>query len=106
MKEHVHTEQEILETIAFQDASGSAQRGTQHGSKLARLPVDSWQASVLRQSPDVMLAHSASELRGVMGDPEAAVVFLPQAALVNDEIIERICVESSLDKLIIWETND
>jgi hypothetical protein len=39
-----------------------------------------------------------------MQKPETAVIFLPQTAMVTAEIIERICIESPLAKMIIWET--
>jgi len=95
---------DILETLAFQDAAEGAQQGRQHFSRLARLPAGSWQAELIRRSPDVTTVDSAETLRAAMGTPDVAVIFLPQTAFVTGEIIERICFESPLSKMIIWET--
>lgn len=95
---------ELLETLAFQEASESALHGKQHASRIARLPVDSWQAEIIRQSSDIVIAESAESLRAAMQKPETVVIFLPQTAMVTGEIIERICAENPLAKMIIWET--
>lgn len=97
---------EILETLAFQEAAETAQQGRQHYSRLARLPAGSWQAELIRQSPEVTVADSAETLRSAMGKPDVAVIFLPQTAFVTAEIIERVCSESPLSKMIIWETGE
>lgn len=57
---------ELLETLAFQEASESALHGKQHASRIARLPVDSWQAEIIRQSSDIVIAESAESLRAAM----------------------------------------
>lgn len=103
----VNTQQakEILETLAFQNAAEGAQQGRQHHSRLARLPAGSWQAEMIRKSADVTVAESPETLRRAMETPEAAVIFLPQTAFVTADIIERICAESPLSKMIIWETD-
>lgn len=95
--------QEILETLAFQEAAESAQHGRQHYSRLARLPAGSWQSDMIRQSADVVVAESPETLRSAMVRPETAIIFLPHTAFVTAEIIERICSESPLSKMIIWE---
>jgi mannitol-1-phosphate/altronate dehydrogenase len=99
-----HEAKDILETLAFQTAAESAQQGRQHYSRIARLPAGSWQAELIRESRDVTTADSAEALRRVMAKPEVAVIFLPQTAFVTGDIIERICSESPLSKMIIWET--
>jgi hypothetical protein len=96
---------DILETLAFQTASEGAQQGRQHYSRVARLPAGSWQAELIGQAPDVTTADSAETLRAAMGTPDVAVIFLPQTAFVTGDIIERICSESPLSKMIIWETD-
>jgi len=95
---------DILETLAFQEAAEGAQKGRQHFSRLARLPVGSWQADLIRQSADVHTADSAESFRAAMAAPDVAVIFLPQSAFITGDIIERICCESPLSKMIIWET--
>jgi len=95
---------ELLETLAFQEAAGSARHGFHHASRLARLPAGGWQAEMIRQAADVVVAEDAESLRAAMQKPETAVIFLPQTAMVTAEIIERICIESPLAKMIIWET--
>lgn len=96
---------EVLETIAVQQAADKSMQGMQHMSRLAKLAVNSWQAEVIRNAPSVRIANNATELRELMGDPEAAVIFLPRTAAVNAGIIERICSESVLNKLLIWEAD-
>lgn len=96
---------EILETLAIQNAADTARQGSQHGSRVARLAVSSWQAEIIRHSPEIKTALTPTELRALMGDPAHHVIFLPQAAMVTAEIIERICAEFSLNKMLIWETN-
>lgn len=96
---------DILETLAFQHAAEGAQQGRQHFSRLARLPAGSWQADLIRQSEDVHTADSPESFRAAMGLPDVAVIFLPQSAFITGEIIERICSESPLSKMIIWETD-
>ncbi|MDP2204696.1 MAG: hypothetical protein Q8K65_00135 [Alphaproteobacteria bacterium] len=95
---------DILETLAFQTAAEGAQQGRQHYSRVAHLPAGSWQAELIGRSPDVTTADSAETLRAAMGQPDVAVIFLPQTAFVTADIIERICCESPLSKMIIWET--
>lgn len=103
----VNTQQakDILETLAFQEAAESAQQGRQHHSRLARVPAGSWQAELIREAPDVALAESAEGFREAMAAPDNAVIFLPQSAFVTADIIEQICRESPLSKMIIWETD-
>ena len=96
---------EILETLAFQEAAEGAQQGRQHYSRLARLPAGSWQAELIRQSPDVTVAESPETLRRAMEAADSPVIFLPQTAIVTADVIERICAESPLSKMIIWETD-
>lgn len=96
---------ELLETLAFQEAAEGALHGRQHASRIARLPVDSWQAEIIRTSEDIVAVESAESLRAAMQKPETVVIFLPQTAMVTGEIIERICAESPLAKMIIWETD-
>lgn len=97
---------ELLETLAVNHAADKSTHGLQHASRLARLKVNSWQADIIRSSPEIKTANNPPELRALMGDPEPAVIFLPQSAMITAEIIERICSESSLNKMIVWETND
>lgn len=97
---------ELLETLAVSHAADKSTHGLQHASRLARLKVNSWQADMIRGSSEIRTANNPPELRALMGDPEATVIFLPQSAMITAEIIERICSESSLNKMIIWETDD
>ena len=96
---------EILETLAVQDAADTARHGMQHGSRIARLQVSSWQAEIIRHSPEIKLARTPVEFRALMEDPAAHVIFLPQDAFITAEIIDRICAESPFNKMVIWETN-
>jgi len=94
----------LLETLAFQEAAEGALHGRQHASRLARLPAGGWQAEMVRRAADAVVAENAESLRTAMENPETVVIFLPQTAMVTAEIIERICAESPLAKMIIWET--
>lgn len=95
---------ELLETLAFQEAAEGALHGRQHASRIARLPAGGWQAEMIRQATDVVVVENAESLRVAMEKPETVVIFLPQTAMVTAEIIERVCAESPLAKMIIWET--
>lgn len=95
---------DILETLAFQEAADGALHGKQHNCRLARLNPGSWQVEMIRQSGDVATVESATDFRTAMASPDIAVIFLPQTAMITAEIIERICSESPLSKMIIWET--
>lgn len=95
---------ELLETLAVHHAADKLQHGLQHGSRIAKLEVNSWQADIIRNSPDIRTAQNPTELRVLMEDPGAAVIFLPRSAMVTADIIERICAEAPLNKMIIWET--
>ncbi len=93
----------LLETLAFQEAAEGALHGRQHASRIAHLPAGGWQAEMIRQAADVAVVENAESLRAAMQKPETVVIFLPQTAMVTAEIIERICAESPLAKMIIWE---
>jgi hypothetical protein len=104
MKMSAQEANEILETLALSHAADKSQHGLQHGSRIARIEVNSWHADKIRNS-EVSTANNPAELRALMENPDAAVIFLPQTAMVTAEIIERICAEAPLNKMIIWETN-
>jgi hypothetical protein len=95
----------ILELLALQGVSEGACRGPDHGSTICRLPVKSWQADILRTAPDVPQALDPMGLRKAMQDPGMPIIFVPEEAIVTREVIERICVENPLNKMIIWETD-
>lgn len=97
---------DLLQTLAVNHAADSARHGLDHASRIGRLRVNSWQADVIRGASDIRAANNPPELRVLMADPSAAVIFLPQSAMVTADIIDRICSESALAKTIIWETND
>jgi hypothetical protein len=95
---------EILKTLAIHQAADRAAHGVQHGSRIARIEVGSWQAEIIRASSEIRSALDSDTLRALMGDRNIAVIFLPQEALVTAEIIDRICYESPFNKMIIWES--
>ncbi|MBI1215459.1 MAG: hypothetical protein GC185_06550 [Alphaproteobacteria bacterium] len=97
---------ELLETLALNHAAEFSLHGEQHASRVAKLAVSSWQAEIIRASNDIAQAENPEELRSLMADRDCAVIFLPQSAMVTAEIIDRICRESTFDKMIVWETND
>lgn len=97
---------ELLETLAIGHAADKSQQGLDNASRVARLKVNSWQADIIRNAPDIRVANNPPELRARMADPEGYVIFLPRSAMITAEIIERICSESVLNKMIIWETDD
>lgn len=96
---------DILRTLAVHQAADESETGAHHASRVARLQVNSWQAEIIRHSNEIATANDAAELRSLMADRDTAVIFLPQGAPVTAEIIDRICVESPFDKMIIWESN-
>lgn len=98
-------QQDILEVMAFQEAAERAQQGLCHRSSICRLPVGSWQADMIRQAQTEDLVTTPADLRHAMENPDRAIIFLSHEAMVTEEIIERICVESSLGKMIVWETD-
>lgn len=98
--------QELLETLAIQQAVDTAPHGFDHASRVGRLKVNSWQADIIRKAQEIPAATNPSELRALMAKQDAPLIFLPQSAMITSEIIDRICSESSFGKTIIWETND
>jgi hypothetical protein len=105
MEVNAQEARQLLESVAISHAADKSQQGLQHASRLARLQVGSWQADVIRNSPEIRSANNPPELRALMADRDVAIVFVPQSAMVTAEIIERTCAESSFNKLIIWEDN-
>ena len=97
---------DLLQTLAVNHAADYARHGFDHASRVARLKVNSWQADIIRGAADIRPANNPPELRALMADPNVALIFLPQSAMVTADIIDRICSESALSKTIIWETND
>lgn len=97
---------DLLQTLALNHATDGARHGFDHATRIARLKPGSWQADVLRNAADAEVANNPPELRALMAKPETVVIFLPQSAMITAEIIDRICAEASLSKMIIWETND
>lgn len=94
---------EILKSLSIQQAASTAAHGMTHASRIAVLSAESWQAEILRHSPEVPQAKDPAELRALMGTRDVAVIFLPRNALVTAEIIDRICYEAPFNKMIIWE---
>ena len=105
MEANAKNMREILKTLVIHEAADTGQHGLQHASRIARLSPESWQAEIIRHSPEVQSANDSTELRRLMEKRDGAVIFLPQQAAVTAEIIDRICSESPFDKLIIWEQN-
>jgi len=97
---------EVLETLAIHNAADASRQGAHHASRIARLQVNSWQAEIIRHSPEIKTATNPTEFRALMENPEGYVIFLPQSAIITADIIERICAENPLQKMVIWETND
>ena len=95
----------ILEHLALQSAADSGAQGLDHGSTICRLPVKSWQADIIRKTPNMPQALNPAELRRAIQDPEVTVIFVPEEAIVTRDVIDRICVENSLRKMIVWETD-
>lgn len=95
---------DVLETLAIHNAADNSRHGMHHGSRVARLQVNSWQAEIIRHSPEIKTAMNPAEFRALMQDPQHHVIFLPQSAVITADIIERICVENPLNKMVIWET--
>ncbi len=105
MKANAKDINRILENLALQKAGDTAQHGVEHGSTICRLPAKSWQADIIRKSPDMLQARNPMELRQAMKDPAKPVIFLSTEAIVTRDVIDRICAENPLNKMIIWETD-
>ena len=104
MKASMINLEELLEQLALQAAAETMQAGMNHGSKICKLPVKSWQADKLRAADDVPNALDPADFRKMMKNPDVPVIFLPREAVVTREVIDRICRESALNKIIVWET--
>ena len=91
----------ILEHLALQAAGDSGSQGLDHGSMICRLPVKSWQADVIRKTPDIPQALNPAELRKVMQSPDAAIIFVPEEAIVTEDVLDRICAENPLNKTVM-----
>lgn len=94
----------ILEHLALQRAADFAQQGIDHGCMICRLPAGSWQADIIRRTPHMPQARNPMEFRRVMKDPGMPIIFLSREAILTSEVIDRICIENPLNKMIIWET--
>lgn len=105
MKVNAKDVHKILEHLALQDAVGEGHQVVGHDSRICRLPVKSWQADIIRETTGMPQALNPMELRRMMQEPDMPVIFLPDAAIVTREVIDQICAESPLNKMIIWETN-
>jgi hypothetical protein len=93
----------ILEGLALRQAADTGLQGSEHGSCICKLPAGSWQADILRKTADMPQARNPMELRQAMADPAKPVIFLAHDAILTHEVINRICTESPLNKMIIWE---
>lgn len=96
--------QAVLKTLAFYDAADRALQGETHGSKIAKLPAESWQAGVIRSAADTVIVSNPAAMRAALADPDTVVIFVPATAVLTPEFINRACTESALDKTIILET--
>ena len=94
--------QEILSHVALQAAAEGGLQGLDHGSMICRLPSQSWHADNIGKTPGMAKALNPSELRRMMRDPRAPVIFIPLGAFVTKEIINDICAESPLNKTLVW----
>ena len=99
-------ESDILETLALQEAVQTAPLTGLggHGSRIACIQSGGWQSEVIRGMDGIEIAQTIEILRQLMSKPGLAAIFIPHTAIINGDIINRICRESGLDKLIIWET--
>lgn len=94
---------EVLETLAFQQASASVRSHAQHNSRIARVLPDSWQARLLKGIPDLRHVHDIDECERAMADPGAEVLFISDDVTIDAATLNRICAASGHDKTIIWE---
>lgn len=93
---------EVLETLAFQQATASARSTGGHGSKIARVAPDSWQARLFRQMPDLRHVSDIEDFERAM-DSAAPVLFVGDEVTIDARAMARICAASGHDKTIIWE---
>jgi len=105
MTSHEDTVNRMLAHLALQKATEGAHQSASHGSTLCRIPKGSWQADTIRKSADMPQAHSPMDLRQMTQDPAMPVIFVPADAALTLDAIERICAESPLNKMIIWEAD-
>jgi hypothetical protein len=95
----------ILEHLALQRAADSARHSADYGSRICRLPAGSWQADIIRRNDAMPQARDPAEFRRAMKDPARPIIFLSREAVVTWDVIERICAENPLNKMVIWETD-
>jgi hypothetical protein len=95
--------EELLENMALQFATQRAEPGLHHGSRVGRIPVGCWQARLLADKPEIFKAMSPQQFREAMENPDVPVIFLPREAVMTLEVMERICHETPLNKMVIWE---
>ena len=95
-------QQVILNTLALQYAAEQAMPGENHGSSLAVIAADCWQAKTLHEDAEVAKATTIDALRLAMSNPDVAVIFIPATAAVSEAAIEQVLVLSGLSKLVVW----
>lgn len=94
---------EVLETLAFQQASGTAKPAGAHNSRMARVLPDSWQARLFRDKPELRHVESFDDFKAAMAEPHSPVLFIPDTVTIDAAAIDRVCTASGHDKIIIWE---
>ncbi len=93
---------EVLETLAFQQASAGA-RPAGHNSRLVRVEPDSWHARLFGTLPDLRHVSDLADFERAMGEAASPVLFIADTVTIDAAAIERLCAASGHDKTIIWE---
>lgn len=105
MKMSQQQAQEIIETMAFQHAAENAETAAGHSSRILRVEKGGWHGQVIAANPAIPHTLTAEAFKKAFDDIDMPVIFIPAAALITHEIVMRICRESGLDKIVIWEEN-
>lgn len=94
---------EVLETLAFQQAQSAIETSSHHGSRIARVLPDSWQARIFRDMSEVRHVRDLADCERAMAEPDAPVIFIADSVTIDAAALSRICAASGHDKTIIWE---
>lgn len=94
---------EILESLAFREASAAVAPSAGHNSRIARVAPGSWQARLLAENPELRHVRDIEDLRAALAEPASPVLFIGDPVVMSMDALQRACAAAGLDKIIIWE---
>jgi len=94
---------DVIDSLALQEAGDNSKKAFDHGSTICRLPTNSWQVEIILSNDDLPKVKTPEELREFMKAAEDPIVFITKESFITEDTLEKICIESPLNKIIIIE---